>query len=533
MTPADALAACRIYPDRAATFLHLPESAPTTGIPLAVKDNIDVAGMPTTAGCPGFAYQPTEDAAVVARLRAAGYVPVAKTALDQFATGLVGTRSPHGVPVNPVVPGKIPGGSSSGSACAVSAGLVPVALGTDTAGSGRVPAAFQGLVGLKPTKGWWSTRGVVPAVRSLDCISVFARTVAEAWAVAEIAGGFDPADPFSRVKPEVTLPVGSLRIGVLAEDELTAVALPQRAAYDQAQVYLRGLGHTLVPIDFTPFREAAGLLYGGAWVAERTAAVGAAVAAGVAGLDPTVAGIIAGGHRFTAVQAWQGTYDLARLRRAADFQWQAMDVLLLPTVTDHPTPAEVAADPVGVNSRMGRFTNFANLLDTCALAVPITPTPAGITLFAPAWHDLLLARLGAALQDAAFSRPQPQVIPGDDGGLELAVFGAHRQGFPLHAQLLGFGARFVGPCRTAPVYRVYRLSGKVARPALVHGGDGAFSGELYRLPAAGVGRLLATIAPPLGLGTVELEGGYLVKGFIAEGRAALGAEDITAWGAWR
>ena len=533
MTPADALAACRVYADRPATFIHLPESVPATGIPLAVKDNIDVAGMPTTAGCPGFAYQPTADAVVVARLRAAGYAPVAKTALDQFATGLVGTRSPHGVPVNPVAPGKIPGGSSSGSACAVSAGLVPVALGTDTAGSGRVPAAFQGLVGLKPTKGWWSTRGVVPAVRSLDCVSVFARTVQEAWAVAEVAGGFDPADPFSRRKPDLALPQGALRIGVLSEAELAVVAAPEWTAYAQAQTHLKALGHTLVPIDFTAFREAAALLYGGAWVAERTAAVGGAVSAAVAGLNPTVAGIISGGSRFSAVDAWRGTYELARLARQAEAQWQAMDVLLLPTVSDHPTPAEVAADPVGVNTRMGRFTNFANLLDTCALAVPITATPAGVTLFAPAWHDLLLARLGAALQDAAFPRAQPQVIVGDDGCLELAVFGAHRQGFPLHEQLLALGARFLGPCRTAPVYRVYRLPGKVDRPALVHGGDGTFAGELYRLPAAGVGRLLASIAPPLGLGTVELEGGRLVKGFIAEGRAAVGTEDITAWGSWR
>jgi allophanate hydrolase len=210
-----------------------------------------------------------------------------------------------------------------------------------------------------------------------------------------------------------------------------------------------------------------------------------------------------------------------------------MDVLLLPTVCEHPTPEAVAAEPVGVNTRMGRFTNFANLLDTCALAVPITAAPAGITLFAPAWHDLLLARLGAAVQDRAWNRPRPQVITGDDGGLDLAVFGAHRAGFPLHGQLLALGARFVRPCRTAPVYHVYRLPGTIPRPALVHGGTGTFAGEIYRLPAEGVGRLLATIAPPLGLGTVELEDGTTVRGFISEGRAAVGAEDITAWGAWR
>jgi allophanate hydrolase len=529
----DILARFRAWGDPA-LCIHLPESVPD-GVPFAVKDNIDVAGMPTTAGCPEFAYTPMADAPVVARLRAAGYVPVAKTNLDQFATGLVGTRSPYGTPRNVHDPQRIPGGSSSGSASAVAAGLVPFALGTDTAGSGRVPAAFQGLVGLKPTKGWLSTRGVVPAVRSLDCVSVFAASVATAWTITGIAAGFDPADPFSRPKPDVVLPRGTLRLGIPAAAELACVVPGLRAAYDRACARLQKLGHTLVEIDVTPFREAAALLYGGAWVAERTAAVGEFLATSPAGADPTVASIIRGGERLDAVAAWRGTYELARLRRLADAEWARMDVLVLPTVCEHPTLAEVAADPVGVNSRLGQFTNFANLLDTCALAVPAGAAgepgspeahlPAGITLFAPAWHDALLADLGAR-----FLGEEPPATT--DDGITVAVFGAHLRGQPLHPQLLAWGARFVAPCITAPVYRMHRIEAPM-RPGLVRvtqGGAG-ISGELWHLPAAGFGRLVASVLPPLAIGTVALADGAAVSGFVCEPYAA--SEDITAFGDWR
>ena len=541
-----------------ALFIHLSDdgvqrgadSGPLAGVALAVKDNIDVAGMPTTAGCPEFAYTPTADATVVARLRAAGAVPVGKTNLDQFATGLVGVRSPHGVPRNPWDAALIPGGSSSGSACAVAAGLVPAALGTDTAGSGRVPAACTSIVGLKPTKGWLSTTGVVPAVRSLDCVSVFAHTVSDAWQVATLAAGFDASDPFSRRRPETALPQGALRIGIPTDDELVGVVDEVLLiAYRAALAGLTSLGHRLVPIDYSPFREAAELLYDGAWVAERTTAVGDFLAGAPAGADATVAGIIRGGHHHSALAAWRGTYRLAHLARAAEAQWLRTDVLCLPTIVTHPTVAAVRADPLGLNSRLGRFTNFANLLDTCALAIPagLTPagSPAGVTLFAPAWHDGLLARIGHELQlrlDAPLGatglRPsQIAIVPPviDDGAIAVALFGAHLSGQPLNPRLVALGGRLAGAIRTAPEYRCVLLPGTPARPGLVRVADhgASFAGELWRLPAAGVGRLLSEISAPLGLGTIRLDDGRCVAGFLCEALGAAGQRDITTSGSWR
>ena len=516
--------------DDPALCLHRVAALSGSGIPFVVKDNIDVAGMPTTAGCPEFAYQPTEDAPVVARLRAAGAVPLAKVNLDQFATGLVGTRSPYGVPRHPIDPLRIPGGSSSGSACAVAAGLVPFSLGTDTAGSGRVPAAFQGLVGLKPTKGWLSTRGVVPAVRSLDCVSVFAPTVAVAWAVTNVAAGFDPADAFSRQRPELVLPTVGLRLGVPDASQLDGIVAPGLlAAYRAGLTRFAALGHTVVEIDYAPFLAAAQLLYGGAWVAERTAAVGDFLDGAPAGADPIVSAIIRSGRqRHDAVAAWRGVYELARLRRLADAQWEKMDVLVLPTVSEHPTLPEVAADPVPVNTRLGRFTNFANLLDTCALAVPCGQDghlPAGLTLFAPAWHDAVLARLGAAFLGETI----PEI---DDGGITVAVFGAHLRGQPLNPLLVGWGARYLGECSTAPVYRLHRVENPF-RPGLVRiNGEGiAVPGELWRMPAAGFGRFTASITAPLAIGTVLLSDGSSSKGFVCEASGA--GPDISAAGSWR
>lgn len=545
----DVLAKIRAYADPA-LCLHLP-TAVADGVPFAVKDNIDVAGMPTTAGCPSFAYVPSEDAHVVAWLRAAGMVPVAKTNLDQFATGLVGTRSPYGVPRNPFDATRIPGGSSSGSACAVAAGLVPFALGTDTAGSGRVPAALQNLVGLKPTKGWLSTRGVVPAVRSLDCVSVFALTVEQAWEVTTLAAGFDPADAFSRQRPTLALPSGTLRLGVPATAQLAGVVADGLLArYRAALAHLTALGHELVEIDYAPFLAAAQLLYGGAWVAERTAAVGDFLDREPAGADPVVAGIIRGGRAHDAVAAWRGTYELARLRRLADAEWARMDVLVLPTICEYPTLAEVGAEPVAVNSRLGRFTNFANLLDTCALAVPAgfsDGLPAGITLFAPAWHDSVLAQVGAALQDRLIrvegltlgalgtTLDRPQRIPVVDDGITVAVFGAHLRGQPLNAQLCAWGGSLVGPCQTEPVYRMHLIPGALPRPGLVRvaAGGAAISGELWRMPPAGFGRLVASVTAPLAIGTVTCAVIGPVKGFVCEAAGAFGTRDISDHGDWR
>ncbi len=516
-----------------ALCIHLPDAVaePTAGgLHFAVKDNIDVAGMPTTAGCPSFAYQPAVDATVVARLRAAGHVPVAKTNLDQFATGLVGTRSPYGTPRNPFDSLRIPGGSSSGSACAVAAGLVPFALGTDTAGSGRVPAALQHLVGLKPTKGWLSTRGVVPAVRSLDCVSVFAKSVGLAWSVATTAAGFDEHDSFSRQKPEIALPNGALRLGVPSADHLDGIVQAELlTVYRSALDTLRDLGHTLVAIDYAPFLAAAQLLYGGAWVAERTAGVGDFLDRLPADADPVVSAIIRNGRQFSAVEAWSGTYQLADCAHRAQREWQRMDVLVLPTVCAYPTLAEVAADPVGVNSQLGRFTNFANLLDTCALALPAGFTghlPVGITCFAPPWHDGLLARLGAEFLGEA-----PPTV--DDGGIIVAVFGAHLRGQPLNPQLIGWGGQFITECSTAPVYRMRRIRGRVERPGLVRVDEGGavITGELWRLPATGFGRLVASVTAPLAIGSVLLDDGHDVQGFVCEGYAL--GQDITAYGSWR
>ncbi len=525
-------------------FIHQVEPPPGDGPLAAIKDNIDVAGMPTTAGCPEAAYVPARDAACVARLRAWGARIVGKTNLDQFATGLVGTRSPYGVPVNPFDATRIPGGSSSGSAVAVATGACRIALGTDTAGSGRVPAAYNNLVGLKPTRGWVSTRGVVPACASLDCVSVFALNMAEAWSALSAIAGFDPEDPWASRAETPCLPAGPLRIGVPAAAELHEVDPDWMAGHRRVLDVLRGLGHAVVEIDYTSFREAAAALYGGAWVAERTAAVGHILERGPAGADPTVARIIRGGRAHDAVAAFRGLYRIVELRRQAEAQWARCDAMCLPTAPCHPGLAEVAADPIGVNSRLGRFTNFANLLDTCAAAIPSGFTPGGLptgaTLFAPAWHDLLIARLGAAVQDA-LALPMgamgerlrsPQVIPGDDGGVALAVFGAHLSGQPLNRELLALGGHLLAPIRTAPAYRLFALATTPAKPGLLRGGDGSIAGELWRLPYAGFGRFAAAIPAPLGIGKVQLDDGREVAGFLAEAAACAGAEDITAFGSW-
>ena len=508
------------------------DTAPLWGVPFAIKDNIDLADAPTTAGCPGYAYAPERSAAVVERLLAAGAVPVGKTNLDQFATGLVGTRSPYGAVPNAIDPSYVAGGSSSGSAVAVAHGIVPFALGTDTAGSGRVPAAFNGLVGFKPTRGWWSTRGVVPACRTLDCVSVFARTVADARAVAEVAGGFDAEDPLSRRLEFAGFDAADARFGYLAPERLPWF---DDTAY--AELYadcVSGLPGVPRSVDPEPFLATGRLLYEGPWLAERVAAVGDFVEAHPDAVHPVTRNVIEGGRTLDAADCFRAQYRLAALRREAEAAFADIDVLVAPTAPTHYTLAEVEADPLGTNARLGTFTNCVNLLDLCAVAVPAGTTPGGlpfgVTLLAPAGHDHALLRAAAAFRD--------EDVPDADeplpGMIHLAVCGAHMAGQALNGELTRRGAWRVAAIRTAPRYRLFALpDGK--RPALVRAESGGapIEIEVWSVPTGEVGGFLATVDQPLALGSVELEDGRWVHGFVGDADAASGAVDITRFGGWR
>jgi allophanate hydrolase len=507
---------------------------PLYGIPFAVKDNIDVAGMPTTAACPGFARVAESTAPVVQRLLDAGALLVGKTNMDQFATGLVGARSPYGACSSVFDPTRISGGSSSGSALAVALGYVVFALGTDTAGSGRVPAAFNGLVGVKPTRGLLSTRAVVPACASLDCVSIFAAGVGDAEAVLDVVAGFDPLDPWSRCTPPAPGPplcgrIGVPLVGQAEPDEPEASAAWALARERAAEEW------TLVPLDITPLLDAAPLLYD-AWVAERTADLLGAVEAQPEGLDPTVAGIIRGGGGLRAAEAFAAMHRLAELRAAAAPLWEEVDALLLPTTPMHPTHQQVAADPLGVNERLGSFVSFVNLMDLAALALPgpmrRDGLPFGVTLIAPAFRDWQLLELGAAW----VGEPTPPRHAGQAEAHTLAVVGAHMSGLPLNFQLTMRGARLLRGDRTAPCYRLYALPGDgVRRPGLVRVDDDGASIEieLWQMSPAALGTLLSEVPAPLAIGRVELFDGSEVTGFVCEGHAAARAEDVTEHGGWR
>lgn len=528
-------------------------AGPLHGIPVAVKDNIDVAGLPTTCACPGYAHVATEDAALVARLRRAGALVIGKTNLDQFATGLVGMRSPYGVPRNTLDPALVPGGSSSGSAVAVAAGLVPLALGTDTAGSGRVPAGLNAIVGLKPSLGALSTRGVVPACRTLDCVSIFALTAEDAFAGFSALAGFDAADPFSRA-----LPVGRpgplpLRIGVpdgpsrrFAGDALS------EAAYDAALADLAALGATLVPVDLTPFFATAALLYDGPWVAERWEAIRALVTERPEALHPVTRAITERATAFSAADAFAGRYRLAELRRATEPVWQSIDALCVPTFPRPQTLAALAADPIGPNAELGTYTNFVNLLDLCALAVPSHPRadgwPAGVTLIAPAGRDAALVPLGDALHRAAGipmgatgrplpPAPEPGPARAGDDEIELVVVGAHLSGLPLNGELTALGARFLRAAATTPDYRLFALPGAgPRRPGLVRvavGTGTSIATEVWALTPDAFGRFVAGIPAPLGIGTLRLTDGTTPKGFLCEPEGARDAQDVSGHGGWR
>jgi allophanate hydrolase len=523
---------------------------PLWGVPFAVKDNIDIAGMATTAACAAFAYTPQRSATVVDRLVAAGAIPIGKTNLDQFATGLVGVRTPYPVPRNAMDPTLVPGGSSSGSAVAVARGLVSFALGTDTAGSGRVPAALNNIVGLKPTRGMISAHGVVPACRSLDCVSIFAGTVADAWAALGAAAGYDAADAWSRAVPTgaMALPP-KVRLGVPDAASLVLDGPFAADAFAAALAVLPDGGARPKPVDLAPFYAVAALLYEGAWVAERYAAIRDFIEARPEALHPVTRAIIGSATRLSAADAFAGQYRLAELARTAARLWEEIDVLVVPSIPDVCTLEAVAADPVGANSRLGIYTNFVNLLDLAAIAVPgpvrSDGRPSGVTLIAPAGRDGLLAALAARIHVAsgvaigATGRPvppAPDAVGVPPGTMPLAVVGAHLSGMPLNRELADRGASFVRAATTAPEYRLFALpGGPPKRPGLLRVGPGGagIAVEVWALPPAAYADFVAAIPAPLGIGTLRLADGTAVQGFLCEAAATEGACDISHHGGWR
>ena len=531
--PSDVLAAAIAVDEQIARGERLP----LAGVAYAVKDNIDVLGFETTAGCPGFAYQPEESADVIAQLDAAGAIGVGKTNLDQFATGLVGTRSPYGIPCNAYNRAFVSGGSSSGSAIAVAAGLVPFALGTDTAGSGRVPAAFNHLIGFKPTKGRWSTRGLVPACRTLDCITAFTNTPEDAELVDQVIAGLDPRDPYSKLLND--RPIMPKRIGVPRRDQRVWFGDEQSEyLYDQALDHLATLVE-VVEFDIELLLEAARLLYSGPWVAERTAALSELLASNPEAIDETVRAIVSEGETISAVDAFKGQYRLAALKRDADRLWEQFDAFAFPTTGTTYRVSELAAAPITLNSHLGYYTNFVNLLDMAAVAVPAgmrsNRTGFGVTLIGPADSDHgLLAMANDYLNVADRPGPPPLDMEGYMETVKLSVVGAHLKDMPLHWQLTSRDAKFVGAFETAPNYRLYAMETTPPKPALVHSEDGAsIPVEVYELDLAAFGSFVAEVPAPLAIGTVILSDGSTVKGFVSEPRATIGAEDVTALGGWR
>lgn len=525
-----------------ARALGAPDGRPLWGIPYAVKDNIDVARMPTTAACPDFTYVAEADAAVVARLREMGAICLGKTNLDQFATGLVGVRTPYPVPRNAIDPELVPGGSSSGSAVAVARGLAAFALGTDTAGSGRVPAALNDIVGLKPSLGALSSIGMVPACRSLDTLSIFAASVAEAWELFELTAFHDAADPWSRALPKQRLsPLpAAVRIAVPDDATLRTHGDEAQAAHFRATVEkLRAGGAEVREIDFTPFYAVAEMLYSGPWIAERIAAVGTRLAQAPETLHPTTRAILGPGLALTAVDAFKGLYRLQELKRRCEEALGDAAFICVPTIPTFVTLEEIGADPIGPNARLGTYTNFVNLLDLCGIAVPTGPRgdgrPGSLTILARRGEDARCAALALLVERGRGQAPAAGQVGPDE--IALAVCGAHMEGLPLNHELTGRGARFLRACRTAPHYKLYALpGGPPARPGLVRNADGrgaAIAVEVWALPRAALGDFLAGVPAPLAIGTVGLEDGSEVKGFLCESHVLAGARDITREGGWR
>ncbi|TPL11722.1 allophanate hydrolase [Mesorhizobium sp. B2-4-14] len=530
-----------------------PITKPLWGIPFAVKDNIDVAAMPTTAACAEYAYTPQRDATVVARLKAAGALVIGKTNLDQFATGLVGVRSPYSIPKNAIDPKLVPGGSSSGSAVATARGIVSFALGTDTAGSGRIPAGLNNIVGLKPTVGALSTAGVVPACRTLDCISVFALTVDDAYTVFRVAAAKDEADAYSRAiaAPPLAARPPVLTVGVPAGNDLKFFGDDaMQAGFAAALSMLETLGCKLVEIPFRDFYATANLLYEGAWVAERYAAIRDFMDANEESMHPVTRQIIGGARKLSAADVFEGLYALEAYKAKLAPVIASVDLFCVPTAPTHYTVDAVLADPIVTNSRLGTYTNFVNLLDMCGIAVPTGTRgdglPMSVTLLATAERDGLVAYLACDLHAASGLTLgatgwqqlnfQPKAGPTEDGTIELVVVGAHLSGMPLNNQLKFAGARFSRATRTSPIYRLYELADQTPpKPGLlrIDSGGAAIEVEVWRLSADAFGRFVAAIPPPLGIGTIELADGTSAKGFLAETAGLSMARDISTYGSWR
>ena len=535
----------------AAIQSRTPDELPLYGVPFAIKDNIDLAHVPTTAGCPAYSYVPTQSAAVVQKLIDAGAIPVGKTNLDQFATGLVGTRSPYGACRNSFDANYISGGSSSGSAVAVATGLVGFSLGTDTAGSGRIPAGFNNIVGLKPSCGMLSTRGVVPACRSLDCVSIFTLTAQDGERVLQVARGFDPLDAYSREFGPAHTGGGTPTIGVPRRDQLQFFGDDEYARlFDAAAEQARASGAKLVEVDFEPLFEVARLLYEGPWVAERYAGIADFIATHADEMHPVTRSIISGGAHPTAVDAFRAQYRLKDLQRKAEALWQGVDMLMVPTAGTIYTIAQLLADPVQLNSNLGCYTNFVNLLDLAAVAVPAgfrtDGLPFGVTFVGRAASEPALLKIAATLHAAtsstlgalpmsvsATATAAPQLL---DGYIPVAVCGAHMSGLLLNHQLLDRDGYLLKTTRTSAHYEFYALpGGPPRRPGLVrvNEGGGAIDVEVWAVPQQHFGSFVAGIPSPLGIGKVELEDGTLCCGFLCEAWAVAGAQRITEFGSWR
>jgi allophanate hydrolase len=537
---------------------HSPQQRPSLyGVPFAVKDSIDIAGVPTTAACPDFTYVPEQSAPVVERLCAAGAIFIGKTNLDQFATGLVGVRSPYGIPPNPFDSRFVTGGSSSGSAAAVTRGLVTFALATDTAGSGRVPAAFNNIVGLKPSRGLLSTRGLVPACRSMDCMTLLTLTCQDARDIAGIVTDFDPSDPFSR--PEAArfdwrsaTRTRRPRLGVPRVEDLSFGDSASADRFEGSCTRLEKMGHVLERVDMAPFYEAGKLLYAGPWISERLAGLEAFMQSHPSSLLPVIRSILSDGERYRATDAFRAIHRLMELRRSIEPVWKRVEALVVPSTPSHPRIDEVLADPIAVNARLGLYTMFGNLLDLAAVTVPSSFRPDGlpssVTFIGPWGCDASLLTLasefhattGVSLGATDWPLPDPReaslALPREEC-LPLAVVGAHLSGEPLNHQLTDRGGRLMRSARTAPSYRLFALPGtEPPKPGLVRVGLGEGTPielEVWALPIGAVGPFLSRVGSPLAIGMIDLEDGGKVHGFLCEAYAAAGAEDISSFGGWR